>query len=65
VPLEISDNPGGVGTPSGGKNREFIHRAQNYGRPNEPGLNSRFRADDITMTEGQRDLSQIAETHAQ
>jgi hypothetical protein len=39
VPLEVSDDPGGVGTRSGGKDREFIHRAQNYGRPNEPGLN--------------------------
>lgn len=25
VPLEISDNPGGVGTRSGGKDRELIH----------------------------------------
>ena len=39
MPLEISDDPVGVGTRSGGKDREFIHRAQNYGRPNEPGLN--------------------------
>jgi hypothetical protein len=62
---EVFDDPGSVGTSSRRKNSEFFHGPKTTAAGVNMGLNFACQVNDNPMTEGQRDLSQIAETHAQ